>query len=33
MSPTTIRFLKVGMACLILGVLLGTLLAVIAPRP
>jgi hypothetical protein len=33
MSPTTIRFLKVGMACLILGALLGTLLAVIAPRP
>lgn len=28
MSPTTIRFLKVGMACLILGALLGTLLAV-----
>jgi len=28
MSPTTIRFLKVGMACLILGGLLGTLLAV-----
>jgi cbb3-type cytochrome oxidase subunit 1 len=28
MSPTTIRFLKVGMTCLILGALLGTLLAV-----
>jgi hypothetical protein len=37
MSPTTIRFLKDGIACLILGALLGTLLgtllAVIAPRP
>jgi len=32
MSPTTIRFLKVGMACLILGALLGTLLAVQATR-
>jgi cbb3-type cytochrome oxidase subunit 1 len=28
MSPTTIRFLKVGMAYFILGTLLGTLLAV-----
>jgi hypothetical protein len=33
MSATTIRFLKVGMACLVLGTLLGTLLAVIVPRP
>ena len=32
MSPTTIRFLKVGMACLILGTLLGTLLAVPVTR-
>ncbi|TFH33217.1 MAG: hypothetical protein E4G97_01075 [Deltaproteobacteria bacterium] len=32
MSPTTIRFLKVGMACLILGALLGTLLAVPVTR-
>jgi len=32
MSPTTIRFLKVGMACLILGALLGTLLAVPGTR-
>ena len=32
MSPTTIRFLKVGMACLILGALLGTLLAVQGTR-
>jgi hypothetical protein len=27
MSPTTIRFLKVGMAYFLLGALLGTLLA------
>jgi len=32
MRPTTIRFLKVGMACLILGALLGTLLAVPVAR-
>lgn len=32
MSPTTIRFLKGGMACLILGTLLGTLLAVPGTR-
>ena len=32
MSATTIRFLKVGMACLILGALLGTLLAVPVTR-
>jgi cbb3-type cytochrome oxidase subunit 1 len=32
MSPTTIRFLKVGMAYLILGALLGTLLAVPVTR-
>lgn len=32
MSPTTIRFLKVGMVCLILGALLGTLLAVPVTR-
>jgi cbb3-type cytochrome oxidase subunit 1 len=32
MSPTTIRFLKVGMAFFILGTLLGTLLVVPATR-
>lgn len=32
MSPTTIRFLKVGMAYFILGALLGTLLAVPVTR-
>jgi cbb3-type cytochrome oxidase subunit 1 len=32
MSPTTIRFIKFGMACLILGALLGTVLAVPATR-
>ena len=32
MSPTTIRFLKAGMAYLILGALLGTLLAVPVTR-
>lgn len=32
MSPTTIRFLKVGMAYFILGTLLGTLLAVPVTR-
>ncbi|HSL92833.1 MAG TPA: cbb3-type cytochrome c oxidase subunit I [Candidatus Limnocylindrales bacterium] len=32
MSPTTIRFLKVGMAYFVLGALLGTLLAVPATR-
>ena len=32
MSPTTIRFLKVGMAYFVLGTLLGTLLAVPATR-
>lgn len=32
MSPTTIRFLKVGMAYFVLGALLGTLLAVPVTR-
>jgi len=32
MSQTTIRFLKVGMACFLLGALLGTLLAVPSTR-
>ena len=32
MSPTTIRFLKVGMAYFVLGTLLGTLLAIPATR-
>ena len=32
MSPTTIRFLKVGMAYFVLGALLGTLLAIPATR-